>query len=351
MVSAFLNVVSTAVPDFDMHAKFVEYCPGLLTDRRSQLLFQRMAQRTQIEHRYSVLQPHAEKHTLDTEDFFASSGFPSTGKRMTFYERHAFHLAKRALDRLELDGTSHLIITSCTGFYAPGLDLQIVHHYGLSASVERTVVGFMGCYAAMNALKLARHIVRSDNEARILIVNLELCTLHLQQSGTLEEMLSFLIFADGCAASIVSATPQGLELQSFSATVLPATAGQITWHIGELGFDMHLSGMVPSSIAAHLPSRLDAMLDGQKREDIAHWAIHPGGRSILDAVRDGAELEEQQLAMSRDILRRFGNMSSPTIMFVLAAIMEDTTRAGPGCAMAFGPGLTVESMRFQSQPA
>lgn len=349
MVSAYLNVVSTAVPEFDVHAKFIEYCPGLLADRKSRLLFQRMAQRAQIDHRYSVLQPHADENTLDTENVFSSSGFPSTGKRMALYERHAFALAQRALDRLELDGISHLIITSCTGFYAPGLDLQIVQHYGLSASVERTVVGFMGCYAAMNALKLARHIVRSESQGRVLIVNLELCTLHLQQSGTLEEMLSFLIFADGCAASIVSATPNGLELQSFSATVLPATANQITWHIGELGFVMHLSGLVPSSIAAQLPSRLDAMLDGQKREDIAHWAIHPGGRSILDAVREGAQLEEQQLAISRDILRRFGNMSSPTIMFVLAAIMDDKTRAGPGCAMAFGPGLTVESMRFQSQ--
>jgi len=322
-----------------------------LTDRKSQLLFQRVAQRAQIDHRFSVLQPHANKDALDTENFFASSGFPSTGKRMALYERYAFALAQRALDRLDLGGTSHVIITSCTGFYAPGLDLQIVEHYRLSVSVERTVIGFMGCYAAMNALKLARHIVRSDNEARVLILNLELCTLHLQQSGTLEEMLSFLIFADGCAASIVSAKPQGLELQSFSAAVLPATTNAITWRVGELGFEMHLSGLVPSSIASQLPSRLDAMLDGQKREDIVHWAIHPGGRSILDAVREGAQLEEQQLATSRDILRRFGNMSSPTIMFVLAAIMDDATHAGPGCAMAFGPGLTVESMRFQSQIA
>src|SRR5690606_9501597 len=116
---------------------------------------------------------------------------------------------------------THLIVTTCTGFYAPGLDLQIRQHYGLPESLERTVIGFMGCYAAMNALKLARHIVRSDAEARVVILSLELCTLHLKPSGSLEEMLSMLLFADGCAASMVSARPQGLELSSFSAAVIP----------------------------------------------------------------------------------------------------------------------------------
>lgn len=349
MVSVYLNTIATAVPDFDVHEKFLQYCPGLLTDHRSRLLFRRMAQRAQIDHRYSFLQPHADDNTLDTENFYASSGFPDTQKRMQFYERHAFILAQRTLDQMDVSGTTHLIITTCTGFYAPGLDLQIVHHYGLSPSIERTVIGFMGCYAALNALKLARHIVRSDRAAQVLILNLELCTLHLKQSGTLEQMLSFLIFADGCAASIVSSKPQGMELQSFNTTLLPDTGNQITWHIGELGFDMNLSGQVPSSIASQLPSRLDRMLDGHKREDIVHWAIHPGGRSILDAVRAGAGLDEQQMTASRDVLRRYGNMSSPSIMFVLDTIMENPASGGAGCAMAFGPGLTVESMCFRTQ--
>jgi predicted naringenin-chalcone synthase len=183
----------------------------------------------------------------------------------------------------------------------------------------------------------------------VVILNLELCTLHLKQSGTLEEMLSFLIFADGCAASIVSSRPEGMELQSFMTTLLPGTAGQITWHVGELGFDMNLSGRVPASIAANLPARIGAMLDGQHRDDIVHWAIHPGGRSILDAVRDGAGLDERQLSVSREVLRCYGNMSSPTIMFVLDAILDSPADGGAGCAMAFGPGLTVESMCFRTQ--
>lgn len=350
MASVYLNTIATAVPDYDVHAKFIQYCPTLLPDDRSRRLFRRMAERAQIDHRYSFLRPHADDDRLDAGDFYAAEDFPDTRKRMAFYERHAFALAQKALDQLDLDGITHLIVTTCTGFYAPGLDHQIIHHYGLSPTVERTTVGFMGCYAAMNALKLARHIVRSEPGARVLVLNLELCTLHLKPSGTLEEMLSFLIFSDGCAASLITSKPDGIELQGFSSTVIPVTQDQITWRISESGFDMNLSGHVPGTIAKALPSRIDAMLDGCTRADIAHWAIHPGGRSVLDAVKDGAQLEEEQLYASRAVLRNFGNMSSATIMFVLQEIMTDSSRrAGPGCAMAFGPGLTVESMRFMTQ--
>lgn len=346
MHSAYLNTVATAVPDHDVHDKFVSYCPRLLPDEKTRRLFDRMARRAQVEHRYSSLQPHPDPERLDVEGFYAPDEFPDTRARMRRFERDAFPLARRALDRLDLGGVSHLITTTCTGFYAPGLDLQVLAHYGLPASVERSAIGFMGCYAALNALKLARHIVRSDPGARVLVLNLELCTLHLKSSGSLEEMLSFLIFADGCAAGIVSARPQGLELRDFATVVLPEAAGQITWRIGESGFDMHLSGQVPGSIAAGLPAGLGAVLGSWRREEVAHWAVHPGGRSVLDAVREGGGLEEEQLAPSREVLRRYGNMSSPTIMFVLDAIMKAPGAGGPGCAMAFGPGLTVESMRF-----
>lgn len=346
MVSAYLNAIATAVPDHDVHGKFLEYCPTLLSDRKSRILFRRMAGRAQIDHRYSFLEPHRDPRRLDIDNFYDKDGFPGTQKRMAFYERHAFRLAQRALDDLDLDGVTHLLVTSCTGFYAPGLDYQVIQHYGLSPNVERSVIGFMGCHAALNALKLARHIVRAESDARVVVLNLELCTLHLKRSGTLEEMLSFLIFSDGCAASLVSAREEGMQLQSFSSTVIPETEGQISWRIGDSGFDMILSGQVPASIAAGLPSRIDAVLNGYPRSDITHWAIHPGGRTVLDAVREGAQLEERQLRPSREVLRRFGNMSSASIMFVLKEILHGSESPGAGCAIAFGPGLTVESMRF-----
>ncbi len=346
MTKAFINAIATAVPDHDVHAKFVQYCPRLLPDRRENALFRRMAARAQIDHRYSFLRPHPVEDRLDDEDFYRIEQFPCTQKRMQYFERHAFDLARRALDQLDLTGVTHLITTTCTGFYAPGVEHQIIRHYGLSPQIERTTVGFMGCFAALNSLKLARHIVRSEPAARVAILNLELCTLHLKSSGTLEEMLSFLIFADGCAASIVSAEPEGIELESFRTTVLEDAADLITWRIGNLGFDMHLSGQVPAAIAGSLDVNLDSMLNGCTRRDIHHWAVHPGGRSILDAVRDGAGLEESQLHISREVLRRFGNMSSATIMFVLRDILDGKSMSAPGCAMAFGPGLTVESLRF-----
>jgi predicted naringenin-chalcone synthase len=206
----------------------------------------------------------------------------------------------------------------------------------------------MGCYAGLNALKLARHIVRSEPSSKVAILNLELCTIHLQESDNLEQVLSFMIFADGCSASLVSAKPVGIELQSFTSTIMPDSADQITWHIGGLGFDMVLMGRVPSTITKGLPSNLGRILDGHRPEDIGHWAIHPGGRTILDAVQKSIGLPDNGLRQSRDVLRRFGNMSSATVMFVLKEMLQPGTAAGRGCAMAFGPGLTTESMLFQT---
>ena len=347
---AYLNDISVAVPANDIHQKFVDFAPLLLNDTHSRALFRRMAERCQIEHRYSPLLTDPAAAHLDAEEFYIPGSFPDTHKRMQLYQRNAFPLARRALDELKIgerkDDITHLIITTCTGFYAPGIDIEVLGHYRLKTSVERTIVGFMGCYAGMNALKLARHIVRSDEGACVLILNLELCTLHLQESGGLEEMLSFLIFGDGCSASIVSADPRGLELQGFHSAVLPGSGDQITWSIGGSGFDMRLSGRVPQTIAAGLPDCLPDILAGKKTDQFRHWAVHPGGRTILDAVREGAGLGEDALSPSRGVLRDFGNMSSATIMFVLKEIMRQGK--GRGCGMAFGPGLTVESMLFEA---
>jgi alpha-pyrone synthase len=356
MTTAYINRIGTAVPVHDVHRKFVDYAPSLLTDERMRRLFRRMAERSQIEHRYSFFEPDPDPAVLDAGGFFRRGAFPDTATRMRFYETHALELATSSLNALEFDrhrdGISHLIVTSCTGFYAPGLDLQLVERFGLDASVERTIVGFMGCYAAMNALKLARHIVRSEPEAKVAIVNLELCTLHLQETADLEQVLSFLIFADGCSSCVVSAEPEGIALESFRTTVVPGSAGQITWHIGGHGFDMVLAGTVPQTIGQGLPTALPSILDGRRPDDIELWAVHPGGRTILDAVEQAVELDGDRLTESRAVLRDFGNMSSATVMFVLGRMLDRFRHTGMGgnglgCAMAFGPGLTAESMLFR----
>jgi len=346
MGKAYLNTISTAVPDYDIHKRFVEFAPSLLKNKRQSDLFSRMADRANIDHRYSLLQPADNPLNLDT-NFYISD--PSTQHRMDFYEKHAFTLARKALDKLDLNCITHIIFTTCTGFYAPGIDWQIIRHYGLNPSIERTVIGFMGCFAAVNALKLARHIIRSEQSAYVLVVNLELCTIHMQRTDSLEKILSFLIFADGCAAGIVSAKRMGLELQSFSSTFLTDTPDHITWHIGNSGFDMALKGEVPHEISAALVKNGNALLAGREIPEIRHWAVHPGGRSILDAVQEGLGLKNDALHISRDILRRYGNMSSASLMFVLKEILDKPDSSGDGCGLAFGPGLTVESMIFKKE--
>ena len=268
---------------------------------------------------------------------------------MELFEQNAPVLMKKAVDRLALSederaGITHVLVTCCTGLYAPGLDFEIVDHLGLSPGVERTMVGFMGCYAAINALKLARHIVRSEPKAGVLMVNLELSTLHFQESQQLDQVLSFLVFADGAAASLITARQVGFALDSFKALTVPETSGLITWKIRDLGFDMFLSGQVPAELGRALhESELMA-----ERDAIDLWAVHPGGRTILDAVETGLELPSDALAASREVLSCFGNMSSATIMFVLQRIMQQARPGQRGCAMSFGPGLTAETMRFHA---
>ena len=351
MRPVYINRIATAVPTHEVHGKFLEYAPSLLTDDRSRRLFRRMAERAQIERRYSFVEPDPSPDRLDRVGFFRRGAFPDTAARMGFYEEHALGLARKALAGLDLaavrEEVTHLIVTTCTGFYAPGLDLQVVEEFALDPGVERTFVGFMGCQAALPALKLATHVVRSRPEARVLILNLELCTIHLQETSDLEQILSFVIFADGCAASLVSAEPSGIEIGGFRTAVIPASRDQITWHIGGSGFRMWLDGAVPATIARGLPGHVGALLGGRDPAEVDLWAVHPGGRSVLDAVEESLGLDGDALAASRGVLRDHGNMSSPTVMFVLGRMLDGRGGDGAGCALAFGPGLTAEAMTFR----
>ena len=348
--TACLNRIATAVPEHDVHEAFSAFAEQMLADPRLRTVFRRMVSRASIAHRYSFLDPQkgaAGVSSHDAHEFYRRGNFPSTARRMELFEQSAPVLMRRAVDRLALSekersGITHVLVTCCTGLYAPGLDFEIVDHLGLSTNVERTMVGFMGCYAAINALKVARHIVRSEPKAGVLMVNLELCTLHFQETQELEQVLSFLVFADGAAASLISAREEGFALDSFKAVMVPRTRGLITWKIRNLGFDMLLSGQVPAELGRALhESELMAL-----REGIDLWAVHPGGRSVLDAVENGLELPADALAASREVLSGYGNMSSATVMFVLQRLLQQAQSGQHGCAMSFGPGLTAETMRF-----
>lgn len=356
MTTAYINRIRTAVPEHDVHQTFIHFVDQLLPDRRAKLLFRRMVQRAEIEHRYSTLEPNEDlEAAADHEGFYRLGQFAGTAARMARFETHAVDLAQRAVEALDLDeeqeSITHLVVTSCTGFTAPGLDQQLMDRLGLDPSVERTMVGFMGCAAAVNALKVAHHIVRSEPSANVLMVNLELCTLHLQETSDIEEILTALLFGDGCAASLVSARPEGIALKDFHVATIPQTQDLITWRIGESGFKMTLSGEVPQKIAKaldHEATRNDdnGILRGQHQDDFDLWAVHAGGRTILDAVEQGLGLRPDALRWSRGVLRDFGNMSSATLMFVLGRILQQALPASEGLGMAFGPGLVAETFRF-----
>jgi alpha-pyrone synthase len=352
MTTAYLNRIGTAVPEHDVHDAFVVFAEKMLADPRLRTVFRRMVGRSGIAHRYSFLNAQKESNQFSAQDaheLYQLGNFPSTARRMELFEQNAPVLMRKAVDRLALSeqersGITHVLVTCCTGLYAPGLDFEIVDHLGLSTDVERTMIGFMGCYAAINALKLARHIVRSEPKAGVLLVNLELCTLHFQETQELEQVLSFLVFADGAAASLITANEMGFALDSFNAVTVPGTRKLITWKIGGLGFDMLLSGQVPAELGRSLQ---ESELRNE-RQGIDLWAVHPGGRSILDAVEQGLELPPDALAESREVLSCFGNMSSATVMFVLQRMMQKARPGQRGCAMSFGPGLTAETMRFHA---
>jgi alpha-pyrone synthase len=344
LASAYINQICTATPPHDVHERFIEFIPSLIADERQRQIFLKLAKKAQIAHRYSFLQAGVGSESIDREGFYSLNHFPSTRQRMQKYAQHALELAGAAVQPVlatcEPASITHLIFTTCTGFSAPGVDLQIVRRVGLSPSVERTVIGFMGCCAAVNGLKAAKHIVAAQPAAKVLMVNLELCTLHLQQDDHFESLLAFLQFADGCAASLISAEPTGLELRGFHCDLVPDSEPLIQWNIGDHGFDMILSAEVPRVLRHKLSEMLTL------KNEFALWAVHPGGRSILDAVETALQLEPIKLRHSRTVLSEFGNMSSATLMFVLHRILLDPDAHGSGMGMAFGPGLSLECLHF-----
>ena len=356
MTTAHINRIGTAVPAHDIHAPFVAFARTLLADDKLVSVFDRMAERAGIARRYSTLCPgDLEAGEVDREGFYRRGHFPGTSVRMQRYETDALALALQAVDSLHIAAErariTHLIVASCTGFTAPGLDLQLGEALGLAANLSRTLVGFMGCSAAVPALRLAQQAVLADPGARVLVINLELCTLHLQETPDIETILSFLLFGDGCSAALVSADETGIALHDFYAAVIPNSQNLITWQIGEQGFRMYLSGKVPGRIAQTLRVERErpddgGLLRGEGMQAVELWAVHGGGRTVLDAVEMGLGLDNHALRHSRSILHDFGNMSSATVMFVLARMLAGHDGARRGLAMAFGPGMVAETFRF-----
>ncbi len=293
---------------------------------------------------------------------------PGTRARNDLYAQEARRLfvevARRAIAadaQIEAADITHVVTVSCTGFHAPGPDYEIVRELGLADGVQRFHLGFMGCYAAMPALRAASQFCAADPEAVVLVVSVELCTLHLRSSEDPDTIVASSLFADGAAAAIVTGRDlpnrsPGLRLDGFHTAIAAEGEEDMAWTIGDNGFEMILSTAVPQIIGETIIPAIRPLYSGERAlsadyeegrigETVAHWAVHPGGRSILDRVQERLGLSDAQLRPAREVLRMNGNMSSATVLFVLKRILEqEGARGGERVtAMAFGPGLTAES--------
>jgi prepilin-type processing-associated H-X9-DG protein len=279
--------------------------------------------------------------------------------RLSLYRDHGLRISLKAIaaclsKRPEFDKKSltHLIVVSCTGMYAPGLDIDIVKSLGLSPHIQRLCINFMGCYAAFNGMKLADLFCQTQADAKVLIVCTELCSLHFQKEHSDDNMLANALFADGSAALLVESTPRnGLNLKPESFYCALASEGEqdMAWTVGDLGFEMKLSSYVPEVIRTGIKQLTTSLLDriSLKLSDVSYFAIHPGGKKILEVIEQELGLSKEHNHHAYEVLKNYGNMSSPTVLFVINKLCENLNGVDGGkkiLSFAFGPGLTLESM-------
>jgi predicted naringenin-chalcone synthase len=357
----WVHRIETIVPEFSFSQERAgRKMQDWFRDERTKRILRVLYRQSGIEKRHSV---------VTNFDGNESGGFfmvgpdglprgPGTAARNDIFSRESrslsLALARNVLDRCPGIGpkdVTHVVTASCTGFYNPGPDYYIVRDLGMPYSTQRYHLGFMGCYAAFPALRMATQFCEASPEAVVLVLCLELCSLHLQMDGKEDSLLANSLFADGAGAAIVSARnpapgEPAYRIGDFHSALVPGGEGDMAWRIGDRGFDISLSSYVPKIIGANLREFIEPSLtaSGLATGDVETWAVHPGGRAIIDQVQSTLALRPEQVEASRHVLRNYGNMSSASILFVLRDILERPSRGGGEkvCAMAFGPGLTVE---------
>ena len=306
-----------------------------------------------ISSRYSVLDDF-EKQNPHDYSFFPTSDdlepFPGTKARMDVFCKTAPALCEEAVVNclarcaVQANEVSHLILVSCTGMTAPGVELELMHRLGLASTVERYCIHFMGCYAAFTGLKLADKIVKSDKGAKVLVVCVELCTLHFQKENVEDNILANSLFGDGAAAALVMESDSGLQIKSYLSQLLREGESDMAWGIGDFGFEMKLSKYIPSLLDQGIQRLKDVFEQKFNLSTVDNFAIHPGGSQILRKVQEAFGLPAHANKHALDVLKSFGNMSSATILFVLDRMMSDDSIASEILALGFGPGLTLEAL-------
>jgi len=364
-MGAYITAIGTANPanrySQEDLAQFM--CDHLSESPSDQKKIKVLYRATGIQHRYSVLDDY--KKSLGTFTFYPNekglNPFPSTEKRMRLYREKALPLAISAItdclgNYQSYAEFTHLVTVSCTGMYAPGLDVDLVKALNLSPDIRRNSLNFMGCYAAMNATSIAKEICDNNPKASVLIVSVELCSIHLQKEQTEDNLLAQSLFADGAAAMVVSGLqPSGtpaLEIVQSASQLVISGQSDMAWQIGDYGFQMALTSYVPKIIEGGIKQLTAKLLDQSALElsDIDAFAIHPGGKKILEAIELQLGLSKDQNQAAYEILKNYGNMSSPTILFVLKNVWSKL-KSQPNkkiLSFAFGPGLTLESLLFKT---
>jgi predicted naringenin-chalcone synthase len=364
-MSSCISAIGTANPIYQFKQsriyQFMADASGLDVNNRGRL--KGIYDHSGIEYRYSVIRDFG-ADSVEDHTFFAKTEslepFVSTRNRMLLYQKEAVNVAAdaaknclAAFPEVITDQITHLITVSCTGMYAPGLDIDLVERLGLNTNTERTCINFMGCYGAINGLKTADYICRANPKAKVLVVSVELCTLHFQKENTLDNWVANSIFSDGAAAVLLENTEYRtgnkpcLELKYFYAEFLQQARNDMGWYVGNNGFEMKLTSKVAKQIRNNMAGVFERMKKsmGDINSNFDAYAIHPGGRKILEAVEEALELPEESTAFSYEVLQKYGNMSSATILFVLQKVLQNIIESNQQIlCFAFGPGLTVEGM-------
>jgi predicted naringenin-chalcone synthase len=352
-----IHSIGTALPAYKHLQKdlFEFAAPIHCTDELEKRKLRFVYRQSGIESKYSVLPDFSAADA--SENIFATNDekIPSIEERMALYNEHALALSVAAIedcikDKIDKKDITHLLTVSCTGLSAPGLDLLVMEQMGLPKNIMRTSVNFMGCYAAIHAMKIADAFCKSSPSANVVVVCTELCTLHFQEDKSEDNVMSTLLFGDGSAAMLLSSATdgKGLHIQNFYSEVLEAGKNEMAWQLSSRGFLMKLSGLIPNLIQQDFLALTENALKGSKLSvaDIDQWCIHPGGRKIIDSIANSLSLTKEHFQDAYDVLKEFGNMSSPTVLFVLKRIFEKMQQQETGqniFGAAFGPGLTMET--------
>ena len=357
----YINAIETALPDncFSQET-FTDFYLNSTQDEINRRKIKIVSRRSGISERYSVIKDFGAQprnFELFTKD---ASLFPEPDltTRMRFYKTYAVALSLKAVRRIKHFETlkhsiTHLITVTCTGMFAPGNDIDLINELGLNPSINRMGINFMGCNAAIIALKQADTICKAQPEAKVLVVCTELCTIHFQKQYNDDYILSNLIFGDGSAALLISSSPTGdfaypVQISRFDSMLAYKGYKDMAWQLSETGFMMNLTSYVSSIIKESIQPLFESI--GLNSKEISHWAIHPGGKKIVDDMVSALNLSTQDVIHSYNVLRKFGNMSSPTVLFVIKEILEKQAEAKEGdkvFAAAFGPGLSIETMQLQ----